>query len=233
MSSESFAVWQIMAHDSSRFARWTRIVRHWLESPTSPPQPPAAGMQETAALAAVLMGEMMRHNPDFSVAQQEEVRSFFVNYFHITYPAPFLDRIQECRKVSQMPALKIYCSQLKFSLLYPARLSLADFLSRSISPASQRITHQLFLLRQMAKYLGLQSGDIDRLIQKTRIGLSPFAVLGLTEQVGWEECKKAYRQKVRLEHPDRFPENLRSVQENKFKQLQWAWEAIKKRKLLP
>lgn len=61
--------------------------------------------------------------------------------------------------------------------------------------------------------------------------MNPYDVLGISRNASLEEIKKAYRELSRKYHPDSYAGNpLSSLAEEKFKQVQEAYDAIMKEK---
>ena len=61
--------------------------------------------------------------------------------------------------------------------------------------------------------------------------MNPYEVLGISSNADLEEIKKAYRELSRKYHPDSYAGNpLASLAEEKFKQVQEAYDAIMKEK---
>jgi len=56
----------------------------------------------------------------------------------------------------------------------------------------------------------------------------PYMILGLSPGATRKQLKKAYRHLVMKFHPDRNPGDPEA--EKKFKQLQWAYESLRKHK---
>lgn len=61
-------------------------------------------------------------------------------------------------------------------------------------------------------------------------GMSPFSLLGISEQATESEIKAAYRRKVMAYHPDRADPFMRSHGEEVVKLLNIAYEKIRKQR---
>ncbi|MEO1942193.1 MAG: DnaJ domain-containing protein [Campylobacterales bacterium] len=58
-----------------------------------------------------------------------------------------------------------------------------------------------------------------------------FKILGIPKGSSWDEVKKAYRQKMKELHPDRYqnlPESARQAIEEEAKKVNWAYQFLKK-----
>jgi curved DNA-binding protein CbpA len=60
------------------------------------------------------------------------------------------------------------------------------------------------------------------------VNQNPYVILGLSPGVTEKQIKKAYRRLALRFHPDKNPNDPEA--EKKFKQLQWAYERLRKHK---
>lgn len=217
-----------MENDRPVFRKWIGAVKDWFNSSERAGEVLSPDVKDLLDLIVIPLGEILRHNPELTDQQKNSIAAFLDFHFQVKNPSPFLRRLDECRMLSPLPMLRVSCVQLRLQLPLAVRLSLIDFFSGCISPHALRTTHQLYLLRRIAGYLGLSSAESDRIMHKARMLISPYAVLGVPEGANLTICKSAYRARLRKEHPDRFPEPLKAEQELKFRHVQWAWEAIQK-----
>ena len=68
-------------------------------------------------------------------------------------------------------------------------------------------------------------------LRQEEIRMNPYEVLGVSRNASLEEIKKAYRELSRKYHPDSYEGNpLSSLAEEKFKQVQEAYDAIMREK---
>ena len=68
-------------------------------------------------------------------------------------------------------------------------------------------------------------------LRQEEIIMNPYEVLGISKNASLEEIKKAYRELSRKYHPDSYAGNpLASLAEEKFKQVQEAYDAIMREK---
>ena len=60
---------------------------------------------------------------------------------------------------------------------------------------------------------------------------NPYSVLGVSESASDEEVKRAYRELSRKYHPDSYVDNpLKDLAEDKFKEVQEAYDMIMKQR---
>jgi len=108
---------------------------------------------------------------------------------------------------------------------------------------------EMDLLKEMSVLLQLSTKDYDSIIaiytqKRERIKSSENAkprpsqlelastILGISEQATKDEIKKAYRQLVKLHHPDRFATGTvahQEMAEKRFIEIQKAYELLEKR----
>lgn len=142
-------------------------------------------------------------------------------------PASFAQLVTEVKNAFQpqhyQTLLQIYCD-----------LALAD---GSISGV------ELELLRAAERVFGLR-GFVDRWYDSLKDPAEPpptgglddaYRILGVTPQSTPDEIKKAWRDKAKEYHPDKLrgknlPENVVKLAESKFRQVQSAYEQIKRAK---
>jgi len=89
------------------------------------------------------------------------------------------------------------------------------------------------LLEETVRYLNIPGHLLDELMVRLTPSVDPaYAVLGLTPEATDAEIKKAYRAKVMEYHPDKIvskglPEEFLKLAEEKFKEVNEAYEKIK------
>ena len=73
--------------------------------------------------------------------------------------------------------------------------------------------------------------EFGQSLKQEEIGMNPYEVLGISRDAGLEDVKRAYRELSRKYHPDSYAGNpLSSLAEEKFKQVQEAYNAIMREK---
>lgn len=135
---------------------------------------------------------------------------------------PFEDYARQFGQVFQSePQLRMMFYELLFSV------ALADGV---LHPAEETI------LRSAPSLLGLHSGSYDTVKRQFVSALSHhYAVLGLEDGADMATVKKAYRKLVTEYHPDKIvskglPEDFLKFAEEKFREINQAYEAIQKAK---
>ena len=73
--------------------------------------------------------------------------------------------------------------------------------------------------------------EFGQSLRQEEIRMNPYEVLGISRNASLEEIKRAYRELSRKYHPDSYEGNpLSSLAEEKFKQVQEAYDAIMREK---
>jgi len=160
--------------------------------------------------------QFMRHN----LRLDPEARKFAVGIFNEAKETdvPFAAYARQFAEVfSNEPQLRNMFYELLFTL------AMADGV---LHPAEDQ------LLKSAPGLLGLPSGLYDTLRQRLVKDLLPFyAMLGIPETATDTEVKKAYRKLATEYHPDKImaqglPEDFHQFAEDKFKQINEAYESI-------
>ena len=126
------------------------------------------------------------------------------------------------------------CLQIKSMMDHPSRLQLLHFLFGVAEADGIVIDDEERTIYTMAGYLGISSVDYRRIkamFYDSRD--SAYKILGLEKTATVEEIKKAYRRLVKKYHPDKVAHLGKEHQkgaEEKFKQVQKAYEQIQKEK---
>jgi len=112
------------------------------------------------------------------------------------------------------------------------RLLIVDYLVGIAKADGKLPTEEVLMLRQIAAALGLSTSEVDSMLnlgQKTKV--SAYKVLEIEASATDDEVRKAYKKLVLKHHPDRVAnlgEDIRKKAEEKLKQINEAYELIKK-----
>lgn len=124
------------------------------------------------------------------------------------------------------------CLQIKHMMDHPSRLQLLHFLFGIAKADGIVIDEEERSIYTIAGYLGISSSDYNRIkamFYNNRD--NAYKILGLEKTASVDEIKKAYRSLVKKYHPDKVAHLGKEHQkgaEEKFKQIQKAYETIQK-----
>lgn len=132
----------------------------------------------------------------------------------------------------EMISTRQVCMQIRQHITHASRLQLLHFLfgiSKSDGHVSQS---EVDMIHKIANYLYISQHDFDSIKAMFYTGVSnAYVVLEVDKDASNDEVKKAYRKMVKKHHPDKLQhlgtEHLKGAEE-KFRQIQNAYEAIQK-----
>ncbi len=170
---------------------------------------------------------------DGKVSQQEldYVRQYFLSTYGKEKANAIFRTFNEVIKKREVSAQRI-CSYLNQRTRYEVRLQLIHFLfgiaaaDGVISPA------EMAKLRELAGYLRCSTRDFESIkAMFFESADTAYTILEIERTATDEEVKKAYRSMAKKYHPDRVntqDEAIKKGAEEKFKQVQKAYEQIQK-----
>jgi DnaJ like chaperone protein len=194
------------------------------------PQPGAFAVALMALCAHVIKADGQARGEEV-----REVRSFVQRLF----PNDAADLMQLLKGLLEQDIdLPRVCAQIQAHLGYYERLELLQLLVAIARADGQVHPAELRVLMEVGQRLGLHAGDLRVIFASLAnpaparpAGPDPYPVLGLSRDATDDDLKKAYRALAKKFHPDRVThlgEEVRAHSEQKFKELQAAWDAIKR-----
>lgn len=178
----------------------------------------------------VIAAAVMKADKRILKSELEFVKKFLINNFGQDTAADAILLLRDLLK-RDIPVSKV-CSQVKMHMQYHSRMQLLHFLY-GIAQADGHVSEEEVLkIQEIAYYLGISAEDIasikNMFYKETN---SAYKILGIEKSATIEEIKKAYRKKAVEYHPDKVEhlgEEIRKGAEEKFKNLNEAYEQIKK-----
>ena len=198
-------------------------------------RPPGVGLSKSSfelkllALAAVVI------KADGTILKEElrYVRNYFIGQYGAQRAQEIFQTFnEEIKKESQSVA--VLGMDFVHGTVYATRVQILHFLfGIALSDGNISETEEI-KLREIATAMRLRSQDFNRIkamfVKQTD---QAFKILEVSPKATNEEIKKAYRALVKKYHPDRIKtedEALLNGAQQKFIQIQEAYEAIKKEK---
>ncbi len=172
---------------------------------------------------------------DGKISQQEMdyVRQYFVATYGKEKANAIFRTFNEINKKREISAQNI-CQYLNQRTRYEVRLQLLHFLFGIAQADGATSNAELNKLREIADYLRVSVRDFDSIkamfIKSTD---TAYKILEIEKSATDDEVKKAYRTMAKKYHPDRVvtkDEAIKKGAEEKFKEVQKAYEEIQKQR---
>lgn len=170
---------------------------------------------------------------DGQVSQQEldYVRQYFLSTYGKEKANAIFRTFNEVIKKHEISAERI-CAYMNQRTRYEVRLQLVHFLFGIAQADGQVSPAEMDKLREIAGFLRLGATDFESIrAMFVRSADTAYTILEIDRSVSNDEVKKAYRNMAKKYHPDRViteDEAIRKGAEEKFKQVQLAYEQIQK-----
>lgn len=170
---------------------------------------------------------------DGAVSQREMdyVRQYFVSTYGKDKANAIFRTFNEINKKREISAQRI-CAFLNQRTRYEVRLQLLHFLF-GIAQADGRVTApEIEKLKEIAGYLRVGAPDFESIMAMfIKSADTSYKILEIEKTATNDEVKKAYRAMAKKYHPDRVntqDEAIKKGAEEKFKEVQKAYETIQK-----
>ncbi|WP_108423874.1 TerB family tellurite resistance protein [Flagellimonas amoyensis] len=170
---------------------------------------------------------------DGQVSQKEldYVRQYFLSTYGKEKANAIFRTFNEVIKKREISAQRI-CSYLSQRTRYEVRLQLLHFLFGIAQADGQVSQAEINKLREIAGYLKVGQYDFESIMAMfIKSADNAYKILEVNKDATDEEIKKAYRSMAKKYHPDRVvteDEAIKKGAEEKFKEVQKAYETIQK-----
>lgn len=185
-------------------------------------------MFSLTVLATAVMkadGRIMRSELDY-------VKEFLKRNFGMEATREAMSMIKELSE-KEIPVIEV-CQQIRFNMAQASKVQMLYFLF-GIAKADGIVSEmEIHLLETISKQLGIDHSTFLSVKSMYYDDIeSAYGVLGLNGSATEEEIKKAYRKMAIENHPDKvghLGEDIRKAAEEKFTQINVAYEKIKKQR---
>jgi DnaJ like chaperone protein len=180
----------------------------------------------------ILSAAVMRADGKVMKSELDYVRGFFARQFGPEIASNRIQMLQEILK--QQFNLAEVCQQIGQHMDYPARLQLLHYLFGIAAADNNYNPKEVEMVGTIAGFLGIDRNDYESIRAMFVKDIdSAYKVLEIMPEATDEEVKTAYRKMAVKYHPDKVehlgPE-IRKSAEEKFQQLQAAYDEVKKRR---
>lgn len=204
-------------------------------NPQEPPFPATGGRTGRGDFMfslTVLTTSVMQADGRVMRSELEFVKEFLKRNFGVEATKEALAMIQELTK-HPIPLTEV-CRQIRQYMDTPSRTQLLYFLF-GVAKADGNVSgEEIRLLENIAMQMGIDPSTFNSVKSMYYDDLeSAYRILGITRNASNEEVKKAYRERAMENHPDKvghLGEDIRKAAEEKFTQINAAYEKIKKQR---
>ena len=166
-----------------------------------------------------------------SQSEMDYVRQYFVSTYGKDKANAIFRSFNEINKKGEISAQRV-CTFLAQRTRYEVRLQLLHFLF-GIAQADGTISNpEIQKIREIAGYLRVPLNEFDSIkAMFVKSANNSYKILDVPKSATDAEVKKAYREMAKKYHPDRVntqDEAIKKGAEEKFKQVQAAYETIQK-----
>ena len=180
----------------------------------------------------VLMAAVMKADGKVMKSELEYVKKFLAHNFGQSTATGALLILKDLLN-KEIP-LQDVCSQISANTKYQDRLQLLHYMFEIAKSDGHVNELEVKKIEEIAYFLNISSADISSIKAMFYKDVnSAYIVLGIDNTATVAEIKKAYRKKAIEHHPDKVEhlgEDIRKGAEEKFRQINEAYEQLKREK---
>lgn len=200
--------------------------------PGNNPVPGQSGRGDFMFILTVLATAVMKADGRIMRSELNYVKEFLKRNFGLEATQEAMSMIRKLYN-EEIPLAQV-CNQIRFNIDQASKVQLLYFLF-GIAKADGTVSEtELHLLENIATQLGIDHSTFLSVKSMYYDDIeSAYQVLGITGSATEDEIKKAYRKMAMENHPDKvghLGEDIRKAAEEKFTQINIAYEKIKKQR---
>lgn len=196
------------------------------------PASPNNGRGDFMFSLLVLATAMMKADGRIMRSELDYVKEFLKRNFGLEATQEAMGMIKKLSE--QHIPLQEVCMQIRYNMAPASRTQLLYFLVGIAKADGNVCSHEIELLEQISDMLGIDKTTFNSIKSMHYDDLeSAYRILGVSSSATDEEVKKAYRKMALENHPDKVShlgEDIRKAAEEKFTQINVAYEKIKKQR---
>jgi len=180
----------------------------------------------------VLSAAVMRSDKKVVKAELDFVKTFFVRNFGEVKARQYILMLRDL--LNQPYDLRAVCQQIRQYMDHASRTQLVHYLYGISMSDGQAHASELEQIRLITSWLGISEADHES--SQAMFGkdeLSAYKILEISKDATDEEVKKAYKKMAVKYHPDKVShlgEDVQKAANEKFKEVNQAYESIKKQR---
>lgn len=191
-----------------------------------------SGQRDFNVSLLVLSAAVMKADGNVKKSELDYVKQFFLHNFGQEQAEKQILTLREILKQD----IQVYevSQQIGMYMDYSSKLQLLHYLFGIASADGSVHESEIDVISVISKYMGITSNDFQSIkamfVQEVD---SSYKILGIDPSATDDEVKKAYREMAKKYHPDKVAylgEDVRRAAEQKLKELNYAYEKIKKQR---
>lgn len=208
-----------------------------IQTITIPPEsghvpPHGVGRGDFMFSLTVLSTAVMKADGRIMRSELDYVKEFLHRNFGIEATREAMSMIKElCER--NIPLTEV-CTQIRYNMDYASKNQLLYFLFGIAKSDGTVSDAEILVLTNISDLLGIDRSAFNSVKSMYHDDLeSAYRILGISSNATEEEIKKAYRKMAMENHPDKvghLGEDIRKAAEEKFTQINVAYEKIKKQR---
>ncbi|MBK53081.1 MAG: molecular chaperone DjlA [Candidatus Marinimicrobia bacterium] len=181
------------------------------------------------AALLILLAAVMKADGKILKSELDYVKNFLINNFGKAHAKQALKMLKEL--LNKDFPLNQVCEQIQQNMDHPSRLQLMHVLFGLSASDGEVHPEEIRVIKTIGNYLNINAKDFESIqAMFYRDTESAYKVLEIDKSAKDTEIKKAYRKMAIKYHPDKvghLGEDFQKMAEEKFKQLNEAYQKIK------